>query len=679
VDINEMAVEMAKLSLWLVSMDPGRPFTFLDDRLAVGDSLLGIISLDQLEYLHLDPKVGRRLHEDPDALFDATGDVRALAAEVAEQRIALAALPDDPDTQALKRRLLAEAEAKTKRARLYADLVVGAALASAREGAKSRERAALQAAEFALSASAGGADEFAKARAAASRWLATDVPGGGATRKPLHWPLVFPEVFKRSGFDAVIGNPPFLGGQKLTGTLGDVYREHLVENLGRGARGSADLVAYFVLRAHELLNTSGQTGLIATNTLAQGDSRQVGLDQVVESGTEIRQAVKSEPWPSRSAVLQYCAIWTTRASVARSLPRLLDGLGVKGIAPSLDPVSRVTGNPGRLAANQGLAFQGAIILGMGFTMSPVDAQDLIHGDRRNAEVLFPYLNGEDLNQHPDSSARRWVINFHDWPIERATRYAGCFDQVVRTVKPEREANRYSRTARERWWLFERSRPELHEAIGGLEWIAVITRHSKAVMPVMVRGGQVYGDATVVFATEDHAMLGLLSSAPHYWWAIEHSSTLETRIRYTPTDVFETFARPELTQEMREWGERLDSYRREGVMLSRQAGLTATYNLVHDPACKDADIAELRSIHVAIDQAVMRAYGWDDLELDHGFHDTRQGVRHTVGPVVRQEILDRLLELNHERYAAEVAAGLHDKKGKKRPKQAAEDQGSLFDD
>jgi hypothetical protein len=112
---------------------------------------------------------------------------------------------------------------------------------------------------------------------------------------------------------------------------------------------------------------------------------------------------------------------------------------------------------------------------------------------------------------------------------------------------------------------------------------------------------------------------------------------------------------------------------------RQAGLTATYNLVHDPTCTDADIGELRRIHVAIDHAVMRAYGWDDLALDHGFHETRQGVRYTVGPVVRQEILDRLLELNHERYAAEVAAGLHDKKGRKRPKQAAEDQWSLFDD
>ena len=131
--------------------------------------------------------------------------------------------------------------------------------------------------------------------------------------------------------------------------------------------------------------------------------------------------------------------------------------------------------------------------------------------------------------------------------------------------------------------------------------------------------------------------------------------------------------------MREYGDRLDTFRRD-LMLARQAGLTATYNLVHDPKCADADIAELRDIHRAIDEAVVRAYGWTDLldsGLDHGFHDTRQGTRYTIGPVVRQEILDRLLELNHARYAAEVKAGLHNKHGRKKPIRDNSDETSLF--
>ena len=120
--------------------------------------------------------------------------------------------------------------------------------------------------------------------------------------------------------------------------------------------------------------------------------------------------------------------------------------------------------------------------------------------------------------------------------------------------------------------------------------------------------------------------------------------------------------------MRSLGDRLDIYRRE-TMLARQAGLTKTYNLVHDRDCMDADITELRDIHRQIDHAVARAYDWDDLDLDHGFHETRQGIRYTVGPAARQEILDRLLELNHERYAAEVAAGLH--KNSKSPDSSGE--------
>jgi hypothetical protein len=108
------------------------------------------------------------------------------------------------------------------------------------------------------------------------------------------------------------------------------------------------------------------------------------------------------------------------------------------------------------------------------------------------------------------------------------------------------------------------------------------------------------------------------------------------------------------------------------MLARQAGLTKTYNVVHDPRCKDSDIAELREIHRQVDHAVAHAYGWDGLELDHGFHETRQGTRYTVGPVARQEILDRLLKLNHERYADEVAAGLH-----KNAKNAASTETRLF--
>jgi DNA-binding GntR family transcriptional regulator len=94
------------------------------------------------------------------------------------------------------------------------------------------------------------------------------------------------------------------------------------------------------------------------------------------------------------------------------------------------------------------------------------------------------------------------------------------------------------------------------------------------------------------------------------------------------------------------------------MLERNEGLTKTYNRVHNPAERASDIAELRAIHVEIDHAVAEAYGWTDLVLDHDFYETSQNIRYTLGSVVRQRILDRLLQLNFDRYAEEVANGLH---------------------
>ncbi|MET9674722.1 DNA methyltransferase [Streptomyces sp. NPDC006482] len=692
VDINPMAVEMAKLSLWLVSMDRERPFTFLDDRLVAGDTLLGVTSVDQLEAMHLDPARGRKLHGGG---IDFTGGVRRVVAEVAEKRRELAKIPGtDLEQLAEKRAILAFVREKTRQASVYADLVVGAALASAGRGEKEQDRLSFEAVTAAHNVAdapegEAEAEELRTAERLARGWLATGQPEGAFDREPVHLPLVFPEVWEeRGGFDAVVGNPPFLGGQKLTGAMGEAYREYLVGELGRGARGSADLVAYFLLRAHELLNGGGQAGLIATNTLSQGPTREVGLDQLVADSVEIRQAVKSKPWPSRSAVLEYCAVWTSRTPLADHAVRLVDDVQVKRITSTLESASRVVGDPEGLKENQRIAFQGTTVLGLGFTLDKEVAQAWIDGDRIYRDVLFPYLNGQDLNSRPDGSASRWVINFHDWSEAKAKEYPTAYEQVRRLVKPERDANN-RKVYRDYWWQYGEKRPAMLKALGDLERMIVLTRHSKSVMPALVSTNQVASEATVVFASADPAMLALLSSAYHYWWALKHAGTMKGDLRYGPSDVFETLARPELTPALRKLGDQLDTRRRE-IMFHR-GGLTATYNLVHNETCTDPDIAELRAIHLAIDEEVARAYGWDDLlaqpgGLDYGFHDTRQGPRYTVGPVVRQEIIDRLLEENQRRYAAEVAAGLHDKKGakkkaaapaKRKSKPPAEEPPSLF--
>jgi hypothetical protein len=127
--------------------------------------------------------------------------------------------------------------------------------------------------------------------------------------------------------------------------------------------------------------------------------------------------------------------------------------------------------------------------------------------------------------------------------------------------------------------------------------------------------------------------------------------MRTDINYSPSDVFLTLPRPQPTAELEALGRQLDMTRRE-LMLSRAWGLTKTYNRVHDPDNHEPPIREIRDIHVAIDEAVMRAYGWTDLDLKIGHHPTKIGTRWTVSKEARFELLDRLLEENHRRYALE---------------------------
>ena len=138
-------------------------------------------------------------------------------------------------------------------------------------------------------------------------------------RKPFHWPLEFPEVFvdkgDKAGFAAIMGNPPFQGGQKITGVLGTDYRDYLVEHLANGKRGSADLCAYFFLRATNLVRPEGMAALLATNTIAQGDTREVGLDQITASGWTIPRAIPSRKWPGEAS-LEVAHIWLRNGTMA---------------------------------------------------------------------------------------------------------------------------------------------------------------------------------------------------------------------------------------------------------------------------------------------------------------------------------------------------------------------------
>lgn len=708
VDINPMAVEMAKLSLWLVTMQKDRPFTFLDHALKCGDSLLGVSNLEQIERFSL--------HSDVKQITFATANLFRYVEEAANKRRQLEALPSESARLVEKIRLHAEAEAATAKVKAIADVIIALELqglkGKAYEEARTREadhvqRLIQQDADWASE------DEVKNGRQPSA--LAAYAPEQLVGRRSFHWPLEFPEIFERGGFDAFVGNPPFMGGQKITGNLGTDYRDFLVEILAHGKKGSADLCSYFFLQVNALLRQGGTSGLLATNTIAQGDTREVGLEQISERGGRIYRAVSSCPWPG-VANLEVAHVWQ-RVGEWRGDCHL-DGEKVLGVSPFLTLPGEILGKPYRLAANANKSFQGSIVLGMGFVLTPDEVHDLITRNPKNTDCLFPYLNGEDLNSRPDQSPSRWVINFHNWPLNRTAE--GCWrtaDEVVRKAwlrdgivpydypspvaadyqdllliveeraKPERDklanGDATARDRARRWWQFARPTINLYSTISGMERVLVSPQVSKYGNLLFVETNQVISMMLIVLTFDDFGAFALLQSSIHDEWTRFHCSTLETRRRYIPTDCFETFAFPVYLHGLNITGE---SYylHRQHIMQTRQEGLTQTYNRFHNPNEKSEDIFQLRTLHKKMDQAVATAYGWTDLDLGHDFHETEQGIRFTISEPAGRIALDRLLAVNHERYEDEVKAGLHEKgkkaggKKKRGTKAKEETENLLFD-
>lgn len=640
VDINPLAVEMAKLSLWLVTMDRERPFGFLDDRFVSGDSLLGIASMDQLETLHLDPVAGRKLRQSVLDIGDGWRSALAQAAD-ARRRITATTVNSLRDIEH-KTRLLEEAQKYARPLLLVADALTGAGLNAAGLQPRVRNNTFIEL-EYSISMGVTEiVDRFVDL-------LQVGLPAGKEHRRPLHWPLVFPEVFADTsdpGFDAIVGNPPFLGGKKISGALGDEYLAWLATWDGHGVKGHADLAARFALRAGAVVGRRGQVGYVSTNTLLEGDTLEIGLLQLERAGWRLRRGTSPHAWPSASANLSVVEVWFGRDAFEAS--PVLDGEPVPQLGVDLQPYLTETGRPHQLWANDGIAFIGSYVLGLGFTLSPEEAREMIDQDPRNDEVIFPYIVGADVNRRPDTSASRWVINFHDWPLERAETYPAPIKRVRELVKPERDQKK--REAHKRsWWLHADRRVGLYEAANRIDWVLALARVGNVLLPVQVRTGSVFSEQCVVFAVSDFAQLAILSSSAHQSWTLRYTSTMGAGIRYAPSDVFATLPRPASNRSLADLGERLDTERRE-LMMTRPLGLTKLYNQVHDSSVTDPAVVRIREIHEQIDYAMLDAYGWSDLDPQIGHHSTKIGIRWTVSPAARFELLDRLLIENHRRSA-----------------------------
>ncbi|QQM29622.1 hypothetical protein JET14_15095 [Martelella lutilitoris] len=695
VDKNPLAVELAKLSLWLTTLAKGRPFGFLDHNLRSGDSLLGIHDLGQLVELDMKPKGNAQLR-----LFGRT--IRSAVDKALALRSQLRSIPirDIGDVEAMAA-LDAQSRNELALPELIADALVGIVLAG--------ERAVNITALATIADEAAGGDANAQARLL--RQAMADFAGDtsdGAPRRPLHWPLEYPEVFLRNngGFDAFVGNPPFLGGQRITGVAGTVYRNWLVKQIAEGRRGSADLVAYFFLRAYSLLRDEGGFGLLAVNTIAEGDTRQVGLEAMVSGGAVIHAAYPNEPWPGKAAVV------TSRVHIHKGEWRgrcSLRGHPTAFVSAYL--ADRQEWSPKALKAAENIAFIGSYVLGKGFVLSPDEAQQMLDADPKNADVILPYLDGDDLKSIPEQRPTRWVISFWDWSEERAQEYELPWQRIEDRVKPERQRLNEQgefvlrKPLPERWWQFGEKRPGLYHAVGRgrhfeqhpkdwdaqaepLQHIFVAGRVGKYFNPSVVSNDVIFHEKCVVFAVaEAYAYAAIFNSSPVDAWVWKQSSRMKLDLNFSPSDAVETFPFLESSDIVRFDGlgrEYLQSRHELMTDPANPIGLTKLYNRFHDAADTVRSIERLREQHREIDAAVMRAYGWDDIDLGHGYHEQpnlaeNDRVRFTISDAARAEVLFRFAELNRNQYQKEVEAGPHKaaKKQKSGKKRASPDVGDLF--
>ncbi len=661
VDRNPKAVDLAKLSLWLITLAKDHPLTFLDHALRHGDSLVGL-SIPQIRAFHW--KGNAPNFEDG---FEALRGQEHLD-KAAELRRQIREADDDVSDWE-RRDWLREAEEETNAVRLLGDLVLAAFF----KGSKPKERETRRQ-EFAHQMLTGEADQHRE-------WLA-ELRGDDPPLTPFHWPIEYPEVFDRPnpGFDTIVGNPPFAGKNTVSASNVSFY-PHWLKEMHTGSHGAADLVAHFFRRAFDLIRAGGAFGLIATNTIAQGDTRASGLRWICQNGGEIYHARRRVKWPGLAAVV-VSVVHVSKGPLSGT--KILDNREVETITAFLFHRGHHD-DPPRLRINRGKSYQGDILRGMGFTFgnsdsvgapSPIsEMNQLLLRNPDNQRAILPYIGGKELNVHPTHNHQRYVIDLNERSYEYSLkRWPELIAIVEARVKPARDRLKRipsNESDISRWWCFSAYRIGLRKAIQSLDRVLANSQVSNNLQFAFLPSNMVYSHALNVYPLDTYAAFCALQARPHETWARFFGSSMKDDLRYTPSDCFETFPFPEgweTRPDLEAVGKEYYEFR-AALMVRNDEGMTKTYNRFHDPYENAPDIAELRRLHAVMDRAVLDAYGWRDIPTDCEFlldyeidEETwsprkKKPYRYRWPDEVRDEVLARLLELNAHRAAEEARAGL----------------------
>ena len=652
VDINEMAVEMCKLSLWLVSLDVNKPFTFLDSKIMCGNSLLGITDIKQLENKHIYPKDNTNI---PESLFDL--DIKEVINEskILRNKISESTVDDNFPQRSMrnKKELFAKSRVVSEKLRLHADALIAAGLKAEGKQGNLLENEIFIANHLYREAFLEvkvDKESLKKLNSFIFERLTPTVETDYRIWQPFHWPIEFPEVFQNGGFDIIVGNPPFLNSTTLSGVLGLNFR-NLISNLIAGKSGKADLIAFFFLRAAELLKNEGILGLVGAQSLREGDTGEVGLGTIIQKNFKIYSAWSNRTWPVKSANTNICLVWIAKTS--KELIANLDGNKVREITYMLSDNSLNLVRGFELKRSNEV-FIGTHFYGEGFIVDEDIVNDIKNKHAKELEVFHKVINGSNLNSSIDEVSKRYIINFKEMTLDQASNYVTAFKIVESKVKPTRlkfDSKKYPKLVNE-WWKFWNPRHELYAACEKVSDVVALSRVSTFMTPVVVESGPVFTDAVVVWPSEDRALFALLSSWHHRSWAQWWGSGMRNDSRYVTSDCYETFPFPVRSDSLNELGQKLDLMQKD-LKLRRQIGITNLYKLFHNPLIVDEDINELRDLHKNIDKELHSLYGFDFEKGEYEFSEFKNLVQFGPNKDDRIRILQGLLAENKKQHEGQV--------------------------
>jgi len=501
---------------------------------------------------------------------------------------------------------------------------------------------------------------------------------------PFHWEIEFPEVFgaglntasdrvNNPGFDAVVGNPPFLGGSAISHRLGMLYFSHL-RTAFAPAGHHCDLVGYFFRRSYNLLRSGGCLGLIATNTIAQGDSRVGTLVPILDDHGVITSCRKRLKWPGEAAVT-VSQIHILKGAECQNV--LLNGVETDRISAFLI-AGEQDNSPERLVSNPYFSV-GMKIYGQGFLFDDEDEDASSTSQMRRillenpdlADRVKPYIGGEDINNKPNATTSRYAIYLSDLDEESALEQVKPLANIVRQkVLPNRMklgSNPNNTQLKRKWWAYQAHRPRLQSEILELSKALMISGVTSHLAFTFVPSSFIPSHKLVVIASEKYSVFCCLQSRVHEVWVRMFTSTFEDRLNYSPSDCYENFPLPTAFGSVNLLETCGSHYfmERAALMGHWNEGLTKIYNRFHDVRDETPGVEGLRCLHQAMDRAVLQSYGWNDLAesatpmfLDQDAEGEHCYQNRFFWPApFRDEVLARLLKLNAERAADERARGL----------------------